>query len=273
MLHEKILIDISKQLNVNQEAYLYTYILDNTPEIDTNRIRPIILVCPGGGYGFTSDREAEAIAVKFLSMGYHAAVLRYSVSPATYPTALMELAYTMNVIRENADAWHVDKDRIVVTGFSAGGHLVASLGMFWNRELIRNTLNISSDMVKPNALILCYPVITSGKYAHRDSFKNLLGERYDELVDEMSLENQVSEDTPPTFIWHTFEDGLVPVENALLLATALKKKNILTELHIYPRGGHGLSLATKETAYQNEFSIQEDCANWIDLANTWIKNL
>lgn len=273
MLHEKIKIDISEHMNQSQEASLYTYILDNSPEIALDRVRPLILICPGGGYEMTSDREAEAIAIQFLSMGFHAAVLRYSVAPATYPTALMELAYSVKLIRENAELWHVDRDKIVVTGFSAGGHLAASIGMFWNRNLVRDTLQVSSKLVKPNGLILCYPVITSGEFAHRGSFKNLLGDRYDELVDEMSLENQVSEDTPPTFIWHTFEDGTVPVENALLLASALRKKNIQTELHIYPRGGHGLALATRETAYLDEYNIIEACQSWTQLVNTWIKNI
>lgn len=117
-------------------------------------------------------------------------------------------------------------------------------------------------------MILGYPVITSGEFAHRGSFINLLGDRYEEDRALTSLENQVSADTPPTFLWHTWDDACVPVENSLLLATALRKNGVPTELHILPSGPHGLSLATAETGV-----VQEACAGWPDWAARWLWDL
>lgn len=270
MLHEVIDIQVKGSL---PNTKLYTYFLDNSPEINLEETRPVIVICPGGGYSMTSDREAEAIAVKFLSMGYHAAVLRYSCSPAVYPTALLELAAVIKILRENAKQWHIDKDKIIIQGSSAGGHLAASMGVFWKEDFIAQYFNCDSELLKPNALILNYPVITSGKFAHRDSFHKLLGDRYNELLSKMSLEQQVTNDTPKTFLWHTFTDDCVPVENSLLFLMALKDKNIPTEFHMYPVGGHGLGLATKETACPNGYGIQEECKSWIPLVETWLKNI
>lgn len=270
MIHEVIDIKVKGSL---PDTKLYTYFLDNSPEINPGGVRPVIVVCPGGGYGMTSDREAEAIAVKFMSMGYHAAILRYSCAPAVYPTALLELAAVVKLLRESAEKWNIDKKRIIIQGSSAGGHLAASFGVFWKEDFIAEYFSISSELLRPNGLILNYPVITSGYFAHRDSFRKLLGDRYEELVDKMSLEKQVTKDTPKTFIWHTFPDDCVPIENALLFVMALKEKNIPTEFHMYPVGGHGLGLASKVTACPNGYGIQEECKSWISLVETWLNNI
>ena len=127
-------------------------------------------------------------------------------------------------------------------------------------------------MLKPNGVILSYPVITSGEYAHRGSFLSLLGDRYDELVEEMSLENQVTESNPPTFLWHTVTDVDVPVENSLLFTRALKDKNILVELHLYSEGPHGLALANELTAV-NEEQIIPSCQTWVELAHLWMTKI
>lgn len=278
MLHEKININVDyKKLGLDNNGYqptLHTYVLDNSPSIDDSRIRKAVVICPGGGYEHTSDREGEAIAIRLNSMGYQAFVLRYSTSPADFPVALYELATAMAIVRENAKEWHVDPNKIVVGGFSAGGHLAGCLGMLWNKGFIEKELGIPKEMFKPNGMLLSYPVITSKKFAHRNSFTNLLGKRYDELVDKVSLEDQVSENTPPAFIWHTYTDQAVPVENSLLLATSMKKYNIPLELHIYPHGTHGLGLASYETAKKDcEEHIQYECQNWIDMFGIWLRNL
>lgn len=270
MIHEVIKIQVEGSL---AETKLFTYLLDNSNEINPDGTRPVIVICPGGGYAMTSDREAEAMAVKFMSMGYHAVVLRYSCAPAVYPTALLEVASVIKLLRDNAKKWNIDKDKIIVQGSSAGGHLAASFGVFWKEAFLAQTLGVESELLRPNGLILNYPVITSGPFAHGDSFHNLLGDRYDELVDKMSLEKQVNEDTPKTFIWHTFPDDCVPVENALLFVMALKEKNIPTEFHMYPVGGHGLGLASELTACPNGYGIQLECQSWITLVETWLKNI
>ena len=161
--------------------------------------RPLILLCPGGGYTRTSDREAEPMALKFLAMGYHAAVLRYSCAPAEYPTSLKELAYSIKFLREHAKEWHIDPHKIVVEGCSAGGHLAASLGVFWDEDFLAESQGLSAsehELLRPDGLLLCYPVITSGEFAHRGSFENLLGSRQEELGEKLSLEKQVTNKVP-----------------------------------------------------------------------------
>ena len=216
------------------------------------------------------------LALQYNAMGCHAVVLKYSVAPATYPTALLEMAYTVLLLRNKAEEWHIDTGKIIVEGSSAGGHLAASYGMFWSENMITDKLGLTStekEVLRPNGMILNYPVITSGEHAHKESFQMLLGERLEELKGKMSLENQVNQDTPPAFLWHTFEDGCVPVENSLLLVGALRKQGIPTEFHMYPRGGHGLSLANELTVTPAGNEIEPACQSWIGLVKTWIQNL
>lgn len=256
------------------ETRLITYIQDYYEEVGID-LRPLILVCPGGAYAYTSAREGEALAMQFLAMGYHAAVLKYSCAPAVYPTALTELASAMALIRQNAQEWHVDPDKIIVLGCSAGGHLVASLGTLWDENFLAEALELEGSdhaLLRPDGMILCYPVITAGEFAHRGSFQNLLKEREAELAEYLSLENRVSEKTPPTFLWHTFTDESVPVENSLMFVSALRKAGVSTEFHMYPCGGHGLGLANRLTSNADGGAIQEECTSWISLAHTWIES-
>ncbi|WHY02877.1 alpha/beta hydrolase [Neobacillus sp. DY30] len=271
MLHEKIEIT-----HEQDTATLYTYILDNSPDIDANRKRPMIVICPGGGYRFTSDREAEPVAIRLNGMGFHTCILRYSVKPSVFPTALCQLAKAVCKVRDHAEEWNVDTNKIIVLGFSAGGHLAASLGVFWDKEFLTNKLELSKEQITPNGLVLCYPVITSGQNAHRGSFEALLGEKCkdDEYLNLVSLEKQVTANTPPTFLWHTFTDIAVPVENSFTFAEALLNNKVSLEMHIYPNGVHGLSLGTEETKrVDNEMHIQPEVVNWIEMAGRWIKGL
>ncbi len=272
MIHETIQMRAEGSLPY---ARLITYIQEDS-DVMAIRKRPLVLLCPGGGYSRTSDREAEPIALQFLARGYHAAVLRYSCAPAQYPTALLELAGAMALLRRRAEEWHIDEERIVVQGCSAGGHLAASLGMFWDEDFVAEGIGLGKEdhrLLRPDGMLLCYPVITAGEYAHRGSFECLLGEREAELAEKMSLEKQVSQKTPKTFIWHTFTDASVPVENSLLLVSALKKAGISTEFHMYPRGEHGLALANRLTQTSDGRALQEECSSWIDLADTWLSHL
>ncbi len=276
MIHEVFSIQVEGS---QPDARLVTYIQDYSDAL-AMRERPLVLLCPGGGYAYTSDREAEAIALQFLAMGYHAAVLRYSCAPSRYPTALLELASSVRLIREHAKEWHVEPDRLVVQGCSAGGHLAASYAMFWNQDWFREKAGVQDmdpehQMLRPNGLLLCYPVITSGEFAHRGSFENLAGDLQssEELLKHLSLEHQVSGDVPPVFVWHTYEDQAVPVENSLLLVGALRRAGIPTEFHMYPRGGHGLALATALTQSSDGKCLQPECSGWIELAHTWLEGI
>ena len=171
------------------------YCLDNSEEIVPDRVRPSVLVIPGGGYEMTSDREAEPIAMQFLAAGFNAFVLRYSVKPSVFPVALLEAADAMKMIREHAAEWHVDPEAIAVIGFSAGGHLAANLATSASDDVLA-AHGYDPDAVRPNGLMLAYPVITSGPLAHRGSFDSLLGERRNdtETLESVSIADAVISD-------------------------------------------------------------------------------
>lgn len=252
-------------------AKLYTYIQDAS-EVMMLKNRPLILICPGGGYNHVSDREGEPLAVRFLAMGYHVAVLRYSVTPAVYPTQLLELAKAMQLVHDYAEEWNVLADKIFVLGCSAGGHLAASLGVNWQEKWLVEASGVKAEWLKPAGMILCYPVITSGEYAHRGSFDMLMkGQESEELLERLSLEKYVSEQTPEAFVWHTASDASVPVENSLLFVSALHQHKIPVEFHMYPIGKHGLSSADKLSQNQDGSGIQEECQSWLPLVATWLE--
>ena len=272
MIHKKIEI---KARGMEAVGYLYTYFLDSSIEMRPDEKRPVILMCPGGGYEMTSDREAEPMAMQFLTMGYHVAILRYSVCPVRYPAALLQVAESVLYLKEHADEYHIDPEKIVVQGCSAGGHLAANYGIAWNSPFLTKLMGMENDPERlcVAGLLLCYPVITSGEKAHEESFRNLLGEQYEEKKEELSLENQVTPDTPPTFLWHTATDETVPVENSLYFFQACLQQGVSAELHIYPVGGHGLSLANEETCRANGIGVQNECQSWIGLAQTWLEEI
>lgn len=272
MIHKKIEI---KARGMEAVGNLYTYFLDSSIEMRPNEKRPVILMCPGGGYEMTSNREAEPMAMQFLAMGYHVAILRYSVCPVRYPAALLQVAESVLYLKEHADEYHIDPEKIVVQGCSAGGHLAANYGIAWNSPFLTKLMGMENDpeQLCVAGLLLCYPVITSGEKAHEESFRNLLGEQYEEKKEELSLENQVTPDTPPTFLWHTATDETVPVENSLYFFQACLQQGVSAELHIYPVGGHGLSLANEETCRANGIGVQKECQSWIGLAQTWLKKI
>ena len=272
MIHKKIEI---KARGMEAVGYLYTYFLDSSIEMRPDEKRPVILMCPGGGYEMTSDREAEPMAMQFLAMGYHVAILRYSVCPVRYPAALLQVAESVLYLKEHADEYHIDPEKIVVQGCSAGGHLAANYGIAWNSPFLTKLMGMENDpeQLCVAGLLLCYPVITSGEKAHEESFRNLLGEQYEEKKEELSLENQVTPDTPPTFLWHTATDETVPVENSLYFFQACLQQGVSAELHIYPVGGHGLSLANEETCRANGIGVKKECQSWINLAQTWLEGL
>lgn len=272
MIHKKIEI---KARGMEAVGNLYTYFLDSSIEMRPNEKRPVILMCPGGGYEMTSDREAEPMAMQFLAMGYHVAILRYSVCPVRYPAALLQVAESVLYLKKHAEEYHIDPEKIVLQGCSAGGHLAANYGIAWNSPFLTKLMGMENDpeRLRVAGLLLCYPVITSGEKAHEESFRNLLGEQYEEKKEELSLENQVTPDTPPTFLWHTATDETVPVENSLYFFQACLQQGVSAELHIYPVGGHGLSLANEETCRANGIGVQKECQSWIGLAQTWLEEI
>ena len=245
--------------NPETDAILTAYISDTIEDIDFTYHRPAVLVIAGGGYYKCSKRESEPIALKFLSKGYNAFVLKYT-TPSVFPTPLKEAQWAMSLIRENDEEFLINKEKIAVCGFSAGAHLAAMLATI--PEDSRN---------RPNACVLSYPVIDGGFFFFFFSFDNLLGtDASEEKRRYFSLQNQVSAYTPPTFLWHTADDDTVPVQNSLLFAKALADKNVPFELRIYDSGVHGLSTCEEQTAHY-EGHLNEHCSSWFDDALEFLK--
>ncbi len=245
------------------------YIQENSEEIAPNRRRPAIVVCPGGGYVHRSARENEPIALALLARGYQVFVLNYSVNVA-YPAQLLEAAAAIALIRKRADEFFVIPNAISVLGFSAGGHVAATIGTLWHEAVISETLSIDNADARPDAMVLCYPVITGGEKAHAGSLDIVSGGDL-ALRSKLSLETAVRADTPPTFLWHTMTDDCVPVENSLFFANALTQHGIEYEMHIFPHGPHGLSLATQETNSPHVNRIYPHISQWFDLCDNFLK--
>lgn len=253
-----------------RQTTLTTYILDKrTIEESVIKPRPAVIICPGGAYSFTSPREGEPLAMKYCAAGFHSFVLDYSVYPSSWPAAICELSKAIAYVRKISGEYNIDPNKIFVCGSSAGGHLAASIGVHWNHPDVVKCSGVSNSENKPNGIILCYPVITGDpNYWHQGSIENFIGGK-SELEPLAHLENYVSSDTPQTFIWHTFSDAAVPVKNSLLFANALEKHNVKFELHIYPDGPHGLSLADASVAPNSDYVVPA-VQNWIDMSIRWI---
>ncbi|WP_189028320.1 alpha/beta hydrolase [Paenibacillus albidus] len=233
-----------------------------TPYLVEGERNAAVIICPGGGYGMRAYHEGEPVAQWLNSLGISAFVLRYRVAPYLYPCALNDAQRAIRTVRLRAEEYRIDPDRVGILGFSAGGHLASTTGVLFDQgdpEAAEPVDRISS---RPDALILCYPVITmNDEVGHEGSKRNLLGVRPDEgLVERLSSELQVTADTPQTFLWHTSDDASVPVENSLLFAAALSRYNIPFDLHVYTHGRHGLGLAEEEPFV----AIWTDaCASWL----------
>jgi acetyl esterase/lipase len=220
-----------------------------------------IVVLPGGGYGGKAPHEAEPIALWLNSLGISAFVLDYRVAPYRNPIPLVDARRAIQFVRSRAVEWSVDPQRVGILGFSAGGHLASTTGTHFE-SFPGPEDPVSQYSSRPDAMVLCYPVISFGKFAHLGSMENLLGPNPPGDVREaFSNEKQVSTHTPPTFLWHTADDASVPVENSLLFAQALSACRVPFELHIYPSGQHGLGLATE---YPHVGTWTKTCAGWLD---------
>lgn len=235
------------QLLTNENVTLTAYLLDSSQEMPNTQIRPAILILPGGAYRGCSDREAEPVAMAFLAEGYQAFVLRYSVNQhAAFPKPLHDAEEALELIRENSRDWGIDQGKVAVCGFSAGGHLAAALG--------------TMGRVRPNAMILGYPCILASMSAIFPA-------------PVPGVDEAVDASTPPAFIFHTFADTLVPVNNALTFAAAIDRAKVPLELHIFRNGVHGLSLAKPVTSGGLQSMTDTDAAKWFGLCTAWIKNV
>ncbi|MDD5596649.1 MAG: alpha/beta hydrolase [Victivallaceae bacterium] len=234
--------------------------------LDTDEPKGAVVICPGGGYAGRAPHEGKDIALRFNEFGFHAFVVQYRVAPDRFPAPQRDIFRAVKLVRSKAEEWNSRPDKIAVCGFSAGGHLAASSGTLFNEVQFAVGDETDKYPQKPNALILCYPVISSGEHGHSGSFDNLLGAGSDlELREKYSLEKRISAETPPTFLWHTGEDSAVPVENSLFWCQGLRKYRIPFELHIFPEGRHGLGLGVDDKV--------PELRVWPGLCATWLRKM
>lgn len=223
-----------------------------------------VIICPGGGYAGRAPHEGEPVARWLNSLGIHAFVCDYRVAPYRHPYPSLDAKRAVRWIRAHAAKYDVDPAHIGLLGFSAGGHLVATVGTQFDAGDPTAADPIDRLSCRPDALVLCYPVVSFGPYRHDGSMRNLLGDDPEpELVTALSNELQVTADTPPTFLWHTADDAGVPVENSLLFAQALSAHKVPYELHVFQSGRHGLGLADEDP----------HVASWSRLCGEWLKGL
>lgn len=236
-----------------------------TPYLVEDKGQPAaaVIICPGGGYGFRADHEGEPIARWLNTLGISAFVLNYRVYPYRHPSPLLDAQRALRTVRHYASGWNIDPERVGILGFSAGGHLASTAGTHYDAGAPEASDPVERQSCRPDLMILCYPVISfQAGIGHEGSLIALLGEEPDDSSRSLlSNEQQIDSHTPPTFLWHTAEDGLVVPENSMMFALALGKHGVPYELHIYERGHHGLGLA----------ELDESARTWTQLCGLWLK--
>lgn len=266
-----------KVLSPDGKYYVDIYVQNESPEIVVSHLRPMVVVLPGGGYVGTSDREAEPVALAYAAAGFNTAVVRYSVGQdAVWPNPQADVSAALKYIRDNAARFLTDPRKIALCGFSAGGHLAASLGVHWDDNDIRRAAGISGEENRPDALVLCYPVINdAGLFADPRMMGLLLRgceneEARAKLFEYVCCDRYVDRGkTPPTFIFSTWEDNLVPIANSLDFAAALNKAGVPAEVHIFQTGAHGMSLGDFRT-YFCPPNLDAEASEWISLSCSWL---
>jgi acetyl esterase/lipase len=228
--------------------------------------RPAIVVCPGGGYGMLAPHEGEGYARWLNLHGIDAFVLKYRLGSNGYrhPAMLQDAARAVRTVRAHAGEWRVDPRRVGIMGSSAGGHLASTLLTHFDAGNPDASDPVERQSSRPDFGILCYAVITMGPLTHQGSKENLLGKSPSpELVEFLSNEKQVTDDTPPCFIWHTGEDTTVPLENSLAFAAALRAHHVPFDLHIYEKGGHGMGLGKSSADPSRLHPWTDDLLYWL----------
>jgi len=225
-----------------------------------------IVICPGGGYAGLAQHEGADYARFLNESGIAGFVLKYRLGSAGYrhPVMLEDAARAVRLVRTRAGEWKLDPRRIGIMGSSAGGHLASTLLTHFDAGKPDAADPIERASSRPDLGILCYAVISLGEFGHRGTRENLLGKNPSpDLVRELSNELHVTKETPPCFIWHTYEDTGVPVENSLLFAEALRKARVPFDLHIYQKGPHGLGLGTRDWNPEKRHPWTRDCVFWL----------
>lgn len=280
---------LCKNIPLNKTAYVETYILNNTKEYNVGKKKPLVLVIPGGGFTFTSDREAEPIALRFNAIGCHAAILWYTFMDQVMNVprnGLIECMQAVAYFRAHADEYLIDPKNIIVCGFSAGGNIALNAATQWQEAWLDAPTNTTPEQRRVDLCIDCYGGVqfNAAKPGERQGFATELlmtpmtvNERWfgvdDPTLEQVKAMNPIyhidPNYCPPMFIWHTGEDQLVPVEQALDLATALCKAKVPFELVIYEKGEHGLANADRTTA-RKDSHFNRHVGKWFDQCAEWL---
>lgn len=232
--------------------------------LDDDKIRPAVLVIPGGGYGIVCEStEGSPIAKGFNELGFHAFVLDYRVAPEVFPAPQLDAMRAMKIIRGNAEKWHVDAEKICSCGFSAGGHLSGSLGNLCDNLDASDGDEFDKYPHVPYAMILCYGVLVFEDWSHLGTQENLLGKDFRNIRQDYSLNTLVNDKTPPTFLMHTVCDQMVSFRNSIEFASVMAKYKRPCELLLGYWGDHGMLLG-KDTG---------DVSKWQELAVNFVKTL
>lgn len=263
---------------VNKDATLTSYLWERSEQQSEGAwwqpaLRPAVIVCPGGAYCFLSDREAEPVAMQFYSEGFQVFILRYSLyEECRYPAPLEEASRAIWLIRSHAGEWGIDPDKIIIGGFSAGAHFSALIGTRWNEAGLTERLGIPENGNKPNGLILSYGKLEPVREPLSSTIApDSLGYILRVYEPEADTILNVSKETPPSFIWHTVKDELVPVAESIGFALRCSEQKVPFELHIFSEGGHGLSLADDLSDYGTIHPV--NAHSWITLCINWFRYL
>ncbi|MDD3172309.1 MAG: alpha/beta hydrolase [Herbinix sp.] len=267
-------------------ASLAAYIPNSFPEHQL--LKPAVIICPGGAYLGITEKEAEPVALKFISEGYAAFILRYSIGEmARFPSPFIDLARAVMMIRSNASKWGIHPNNICISGFSTGGHVASAFAVSWQNELFAKALNADHTLFKPDALILGYPILDFKRFKmkHEDTsseMRTLIEMMFTYIygtlnpknsqIDEWNIINQITSNMPPTFLWTTAEDNYADMEEIMDFIKSLAVYHIPYELHIFQKGDHGLSLGNHTVGYGME-KIRKlgNVPNWMTMALQWLK--
>ena len=267
MIYKKVLLkEIDPRIS-DETLTLRIYISDRNEAVT---LRPGMLVCPGGGYAYCSPREAEPIAFRFLAEGFNCFILDYSINKK-YPAPHRDLALAMSYIRSHEEEFDLIPNSLSIIGFSAGGHLVTSYGYLYP-ELAKEG-GFDANLIRPFSIISAYSVTIMGIETHGGSRDTICG-KDKELEKKLDVPSHITGNYPPTFVWATKDDQVVPVINSTLLAGKLKENNVPHEVHIFESGWHGSSTCNRSCYKKEEITEKmKDIRDWASLAADFIFDL
>ncbi len=272
--------------NATLTAYLHDTPIDNHQYSG----RAAVVICPGGAFLGYSEKEAEPVALKLLSEGYDAFVLKYSIGSdmARFPAPFIDAAKAVMIVRENTRRWGIDPGKIYLCGFSTGGYVAASLAATWQEDYLAKALNTDNTLIKPDALLLGYPLLDMYQFQKMNidkspEMKTLMemmflaiygtAEPSKALMEQWSIKKQITSQHPPTFLWTTSRDSFVAVEESMDYIKELAVNRILYEFHIFEKGEHGMSLGNHTVGYtEDEVKKQVNAPKWVELALNWLNS-